>query len=71
MRLVKGMYAYGRSRVRVGEGFSQEFEVMVGVHQGSVLSPLLFIIKLDALSCEFLAGVPWEDLLCRLSCHHC
>ena len=34
----------------------------VGVHQGSILSPLLFIIVLDALSCEFWAGVPWEDL---------
>ena len=34
----------------------------VGVHQGSVLSPLLFIIALEALSHEFRAGVPWEDL---------
>ena len=62
VRLVQGMYAYARSRVRVGEGFSREFEVKVGVHQGSVLSPLLFIIVLEALSCEFRAGVPWEDL---------
>ena len=28
-----------RIRVRVGEDFSKEFEVKVGVHQGSVLSP--------------------------------
>ena len=62
MRLVQGMYANARSRVRVGEGFSKEFEVKVGVHQGSVLSPLLFIIVLEALSREFRAGVPWEDL---------
>ena len=62
MWLVQGMYANVRSRVCVGEGFSKEFEVKVGVHQGSVLSPLLFIIVLEALSCEFLAGVPWEDL---------
>ena len=34
----------------------------VGDHQGSVLSPLLFIIVLEALSREFRAGVPWEDL---------
>ena len=34
----------------------------VGVHQGSVLSPLLFIIVLEALSREFRYGVPWEDL---------
>ena len=34
----------------------------VWVHQGSVLSPLLFTIVLEALSREFQAGVPWEDL---------
>ena len=62
MRLVQGMYTNTRSQVGVGEGFSKEFEVMVGVHQGSVLSPLLFIIVLEALSQEFRAGVPWEDL---------
>ena len=45
-----------------GEGFSKEFEVKVGVHQGSVLSPLLFIIVLESLSRKFRAGVPWEDL---------
>ena len=45
-----GMYANVRSRVCVGEGYSEEFEVKVGVHQGSVLSPLLFIIVLEALS---------------------
>ena len=44
------------------EGYSEEFEVKVGVHQGSVLSPLLFIIVLEALSREFCSGVPWEDL---------
>ena len=62
VRLVQGMYANARSRVRVGDGFSDEFEVKVGVHQGSVLSPLLFIIVLEALSQEFRAGVPWEEL---------
>ena len=34
----------------------------VGVHQGSILSPLLFIIVLEALSREFRDGVPLEDL---------
>ena len=34
----------------------------VGVHQGSILSPLLFIIVLEAFSREFCSGVPWEDL---------
>ena len=30
--------------------------------QGSVLSPLLFIIVHEALSREFRSGLPWEDL---------
>ena len=34
--LVQGMYSNARSPVRVGEGYSEEFEVKVGVHQGSV-----------------------------------
>ena len=62
VRLVQGMYSNARSHVRVGEGYSEEFEVKVGAHQGSVLSPLLFIIVLEALSCEFRCGVLWEDL---------
>ena len=44
VQLVQGMSANARSRVLVGKGFSQEFEVNIRVHQGSVLSPLLFII---------------------------
>ena len=34
----------------------------VGVHQGSELSPLLFIIVLEASSRKYRSGVPWEDL---------
>ena len=63
---VQGMYANVQSRVPVGEGYSEKFEVKFGVHQGSVhvhvLSPLLFIIVLETLSCAFPSGVPWEDL---------
>ena len=60
--LVQEMYTNARSRVCVGEGFSQELKVTVRVHQGSLLSPLLFIIVLEALSREFRAAVSWEDL---------
>ena len=62
IRTVQSMYEDARSRVRVGDDYSDEFEVKVGVHQGSVLSPLLFIIVLEALSQEFRTGCPWEML---------
>ena len=62
MRLVQSMYTDVRSRVNVGNGYSEEFGVAVGVHQGFVLSPLLFIIVLEALSREFHTGCPWELL---------
>ena len=62
VRLIQGIYANERSHVRVDEGYSEEFEVKVGVHQDSALSLLLFIIVLEALPQEFSSGVPWEDL---------
>ena len=62
VRLVQGMFTCARNRVRVGEGYSEVFEVKFGVHQGSLLSPLLFIIVLEALSREFCSAVPSENL---------
>ena len=60
--LVKAMYGNARSRVRVDCEYSDRFSVNVGVHHGSVLSPLLFLIVLEALSHEFRTGCPWEFL---------
>ena len=56
------MYKDAKSRVRINGKYSEDFNVNVAVHQGSVLSPLLFIIVLEALSSEFRTGVPWELL---------
>ena len=44
------MYKGAKTRVKVGGGHTEEFDVGVGVHQGSVLSPFLFSIVLDVLS---------------------
>jgi len=41
-------------------GILEEFNILVGVHQGSVPSPLLFIIVLDKFTKEIRKGVPWN-----------
>ena len=60
--IVQAMYNRAKSKVRVNGSYSDKFEVKVGVHQGSVLSPLIFIIVLEALSTEFCTSCPWELL---------
>ena len=57
------MYSNAWSCVWVVVQYSEEFGVGVVVHQGSILSPLHFILVLEALSHKFRIGVPWE-LLC-------
>ena len=56
------MHVGARSITCVSSLFSEEFEVKLRVHQGSVLSCLLLIIVLEALSHKFRAGCPWEIL---------
>ena len=68
LRLVQGMYSNTRSRVRVGDAFSDEFEVKLGVHQDLVLSPLLFTVLLETLSQDVRAAVSWEELYTDTQC---
>ena len=44
------MYEKTTARVVGGEGASEEFEVNIGLREGSVLSPLLFIAVMDIIS---------------------
>ena len=60
--VIKSMYENATTSVKVNGRESKAFSVKVGVHQGSVLSPLLFIIVLEALSREFREGLPLELL---------
>ena len=47
---VGSTYEKTTARVVVGDGASDEFEVNIGLRQGSVLSPLMFIAVLDLIS---------------------
>ena len=56
------MYTGAKTVVRTVYGNSKGFEVKVGMHQGSALSPLLFVIVKDAISREFRVALPLELL---------
>ena len=61
MRVVQ-MYQNARSRVTINFSYSDVFKVQVSVHQGSILSLLIFNIVWEALSREFQTGCPCELL---------
>ena len=62
IKVIMAMYKNAKSLVSVNGALGDEFDVKVGVHQGSVLSPILFVIVLEALSREFRDSLPWEVL---------
>jgi len=59
---VMSMYTGAKTVVRTVYGNSKGFEVKLGMHQGSGLSPLLFVIVMEAISREFKVAVPLELL---------
>jgi len=54
------MYEGVQTVVRTTERDSKAFNVKVRLHQGSVLSPLLFVIVMEMISSELRAGLPLE-----------
>ena len=63
VRMVEGTYENTTARVVVGEGASEEFEVKIGLRQGSVLSPLLFISVLDLINSKTVVTDAMKKLL--------
>src|SRR6267154_2798252 len=60
VNVIKSMYEGVTTSVKINGVESEGFEVKVGVHQGSVLSPILFNIVMQAIADNFKAGLPWE-----------
>ena len=59
---VMSLYDGAKTKVRVGSAYSEELEVKVGVHQRSVLSPLLFAIVVNIITENARRGVVNELL---------
>ncbi|EYC42513.1 hypothetical protein Y032_0528g2973, partial [Ancylostoma ceylanicum] len=62
VRWVQLLYSNVTSSVRSAAGTSAPFDVHVGVHQGSALSPLLFILCMDTVSSELQSRPLWTLL---------
>ena len=59
---VLGLYKNSTSQVRFAGGLSEKFEIKVGVHQGSALSPLLFKLVMEEATKSIRKGDPWDLL---------
>ena len=70
--MVEAMYENTKGRVVVGSGMSNEFQVNIGLRQGSALSTLLFILVMELISRNIratyaLRKIMYADDRCRAS----
>ena len=62
VHLIQDMYYNCTTVVRSAAGVSSEFQVQVGLHQGSALSTFLFIMMLDEMTRDLAREIPWTLL---------
>ena len=62
VQVIHDMYRGTKTSVKTRCGRTEYFEVKEGLHQGSALSPLLFIITMDVLAEEARTKPPWAML---------
>jgi len=63
VRISSYVYAHTKAVVRTVYGNSNCIEVMIGIHQGSALSSLLFVI-MEALSGELKSCLTMRVVVC-------
>ena len=62
INIIRDMYAGCKTSVMTSAGRTKEIEIEVGLHQGSALSPQLFVIIIDVITEEIDDGTPWAML---------
>ena len=56
--LIKDMYNVVTS-VRTSDGDTDDFSIMIGLHQGSALSPYLFALVMDEVTRDIQGDILW------------
>ena len=63
INIVKSLYRHTNCRVKTRDGLTSLFDVITGVRQGCIFSPLLFLICIDYVMKKALNypefGIPW------------
>ena len=62
VKVVQDMYAGATTQVKSTVGKTGMFNVRVGLHQGSALSPYIFDLIMDVITSEVRDGVPWSAM---------
>ena len=60
VKAIMALYVETKTRVKTMAGVSKDFDIGVGVHQGSILTLLLFILVIDKVTKKVRNEVPWE-----------
>ncbi len=62
VRVIMDMYEDSQTMVRCAAGTTAAFRVTVGLHQGSALSPFLFVTVMDCMTEDIQREAPWDML---------
>ena len=63
VKMVKATYKEATTRMMTHYGDTEEFRIDVGLHQGSALSPFLFVTIMEVLTERARKGLPWELMM--------
>ena len=59
MSIIRDMYEGVVTNVRTCGGLTDEFSIIIGLHQGSALSHFLFAIIMDEITKSIHEDIPW------------